>query len=642
MRIFILFFILATPRLLLAQGIAEELEMLYRIDRLPEYLDGTHVEQFSSYDHTGGNDDGFDGTYSFIRKEGDDLVIAEMKGPGVINRIWTPTPSSDTIQFFFDGEDIPQISIPFIDLFTSNNFPFLSPVCGHEIGGYYCYIPIPFKKSCKVILKGKMLFYQLQYRTYPKKTKVPSFTMDWDERERQALDRAVQIWGRSGTNYLKEIYEDVSVHETVLRISPGQTKRIFEMEKGGRIVGLEMDGIAGLSKYDNRLLIKAKWDNEEEWAINAPVKDFFGFHFGLKSMRSVLSGTSGDISYTWYPMPFSQNAVFELEYLEDEEVPTREEEIGIRVYYSEKPRDNTEGKFYSYWKRERNPREGEPYVIMPLVKGRGHYAGTILNCQGLIPGTTGYFEGDDQAIIDGQLRLHGTGSEDYFNGGWYAIPDRWDMAHSLPSHGCLGYSIPLSRTGAYRHFFADKLSFQEDFKLTIEHGPTGNKYPVDYSSVAFYYAENALSQEEPTAEMSSYPQPAILKFPGNHLNILAFTNGEITNGQRIDRQRVLILEAMENRQMQVKFRLEAPAEGEYELYCSYFKTPASGEIKFMQRQNELSDWMNLNSSKEEYIEKEYVGILDIVDGYCTVSVHVQGNETGQFVLHNFILEKNKY
>ena len=66
----------------------DELQSLKRIDLLPEYRTGTYVESFSSYDRKHGNDDGFDGTYSYLRKEGGKLVIAEMNGPGVIERIW--------------------------------------------------------------------------------------------------------------------------------------------------------------------------------------------------------------------------------------------------------------------------------------------------------------------------------------------------------------------------------------------------------------------------------------------------------------------------------------------------------------------------------------------------------------------------
>ena len=98
---------------------------------------------------------------------------------------------------------------------------------------------------------------------------------------------------------------------------------------------------------------------------------------------------------------------------------------------------------------------------------------------------TGFFEGDDSTYMDGKMRLHGTGSEDYYNGGWYAMLDRWDRGVSLPLHGSLDYSLPMARTGGYRFYMNDKLSFEREFYMGIEHGPSGNEYPVDYTSVAF-------------------------------------------------------------------------------------------------------------------------------------------------------------
>ena len=106
----------------------DELELLKRVDKLPEYRTGSYVEQFSSYDRTGGNDDGFAGTYSFLRKEGDKLVIAEMEGPGVINRIWTPTPTDNMLYFYFDGQKEPGLKIKFSDLFSGKVYPFTKPV----------------------------------------------------------------------------------------------------------------------------------------------------------------------------------------------------------------------------------------------------------------------------------------------------------------------------------------------------------------------------------------------------------------------------------------------------------------------------------------------------------------------------------
>src|SRR5262245_8219095 len=76
---------------------------LWRLDRWATYRSSVKVGMISSYDRTGGNDDGFSGRYSFVRKEGDGLVIADLKGPGVIHRIWTPTPTDDPMEFYFDG-----------------------------------------------------------------------------------------------------------------------------------------------------------------------------------------------------------------------------------------------------------------------------------------------------------------------------------------------------------------------------------------------------------------------------------------------------------------------------------------------------------------------------------------------------------
>src|SRR5690606_22845653 len=118
----------------------DEVTLLKSVDQLPRYRSNQTVEQISSYDRKGGNDDGFDGTYSYLRKENGRLVIADLKGPGVVNRIWTPTPTDDMLYFYFDGEKTPRLEIKFSDLFSGEVFPFIKPISGNEIGGYYCYI----------------------------------------------------------------------------------------------------------------------------------------------------------------------------------------------------------------------------------------------------------------------------------------------------------------------------------------------------------------------------------------------------------------------------------------------------------------------------------------------------------------------
>lgn len=159
------FYVLAALLLLLSPSLSaqqkresvttlSELRNLLEIDRLPEYRQGI-VEQISSYDPTGGNEDGFAGKYSFLREEDGNLILADLEGPGVVNRIWTPTPTSDTLLFYFDGEKVPRLKICFADLFSGKVKPFVRPLCANEVGGYYCYFPFVYERSLKIAFTGK-------------------------------------------------------------------------------------------------------------------------------------------------------------------------------------------------------------------------------------------------------------------------------------------------------------------------------------------------------------------------------------------------------------------------------------------------------------------------------------------------------
>ena len=94
------------------------LDAQQRIDRLAEFRSEVRIGLVSSYDRSGGNDDGFSGKDSFVRKEPGGLVLADLEGPGVIYRLWTPFPSEDVLEFYFDGEPEPRIHRGFRDLFT--------------------------------------------------------------------------------------------------------------------------------------------------------------------------------------------------------------------------------------------------------------------------------------------------------------------------------------------------------------------------------------------------------------------------------------------------------------------------------------------------------------------------------------------
>lgn len=613
----------------------DEFELLKRVDKLPEYRTNSLVEQFSSYDRTWGNDDGFAGTYSFLRKEGDKLVIAEMEGPGVINRIWTPTPTDNLLHFYFDGQKEPGLSIKFSDLFSGKVYPFLKPVCGNEIGGFYCYIPITYKKSCKIVFDGpKLEFIQIQYRNLPGKN-VVTFDGDPSQQHKALITDVNELWADitpevSGFTAGKSA--NVNVEERTFTLKPGEEVPFFTQSKAGRIVGFTIDGGSAFEGMHKDVLLSATWDNEKVEAIYAPVADFFGYAYGKGAMRSMMMGKQGTSNYCYFPMPYDQSASMKLLYKKREGVEQTPVSVSVKVYYNTNKRNaKEEGKFYTLWHREK-PELGEFFKFLDM-KGKGHYVGTIHQAQGLRPGMTLFFEGDDSTYVDNKARLHGTGSEDYYNGGWYAVLDRWDRGNSLPLHGCLDYSLPMGRTGAYRFFLSDKMSFEKEIYHAMEHGEVKNNFPVDYTSIAFFYADKPLeSRMEPTDELRKVYQPKEhVYFP----QLMQLTPG---GGMQILHERGIRM--ITRHQGVVRVMLDDVPEGKYRVLVNYYAKPNGADIQVWQRQKQLSDWISTKADKEVRKEKLCVGEIQLTEQTNSLTFHIRNNNGGdQFELDLLILER---
>jgi len=506
-------------------SIVSELKRLYSISEMPVYINESEVYQISSFDRKGGNNDGFEGTYSYLRKNDDSsLVVFEAEGKGVIERIWTPTPTDDTLDFYFNGVQTPSYSIKYRDLFSGNVFPFVSPVVGHKVGGFYCYLPIPYEKGCKIVFRGKkILFHQFQYRKYNNDFTVQTFNPDFSEKNKKLLQEINNLWKNENIS-VRDIYKDsVLAVNTNSTLIPGKSVVLANLKNSGRIVGIELESADAFEDLNNLIDLKVTWDGEKSAAIYAPVADFFGFAFGSKSMKSLLMGVnSNNKAYCYIPMPFDKNAKVELVYRSKPGLKTTVT-IKARIYHQGIKRDpENEGKFYARWKRE-EPALGRPYAFLN-GEGKGHYVGTILQSQGKsFTEFTEFFEGDDSTVIDGVNSIHGTGSEDYFNGGWYAQEGGWVERLGASLHGCLDYSLPYSRTGGYRFYLLDKLPFKKAIYHSIEHGPERNNRRVDYTSVAMYYSGKPIEETAiPTNATSKVFIPDTLTFYSRLMNHLTY------------------------------------------------------------------------------------------------------------------------
>ena len=598
-------------------SVIDELKNFYNISQLPSYRSNTYSAQVSSYDTTGGNNDGFGGQYSFIRRNADSsLVIFDVKGAGVVNRIWTPTPTHDTLDFYIDDAKQPTLSINYMDLFSGKVYPFVQPLCGNQLGGYYCYYPILFQKHCVIVSRGKkMMFHQIGYRLYNKGTTVQPFTTNINNEVRNALNTISSLWNDNEVNKAKTIVlnnADTKTADTSFSIKPGDTKQMFTLNTGGRITGIEISPSSSFASLYKNIIMRVFWDDETTPAIDCPVADFFGFAFGKPSMQSLLIGSENNICYSFLPMPFDKKARIEFSYLNAKDSLLSAIDLHAKIYYTLQPRNaDKEGKFYAYRNSEKT-KEGQPHVFLN-IQGKGHYVGSVLQAQGVKTGMTIFFEGDDSTVIDNEMRFHGTGSEDYFNGGWYALLNRWDSKMSLPLHGALDYSLAFARTGGYRFYITDKMSFEKSIYQGIEHGGEHNAVPGLYTSVSYFYCDKS-----PQLTSSNAPENTKV-YISDTINIYPqFSN--VVLGEDIDVKTVWdnndegqSFDITATKDSKLKIVLGDIPAGDYKLFISYVKQPNGCDFSIWQRQTQISEWQSSSAANKQKVKEMFAGNIHITE-----------------------------
>lgn len=608
-----------------------------RLDLLPRLKTSAAIGCVSSYDRTGKNDDGFSGKYSYIRKEEGGLVIADLEGPGIITRIHTPTPTDDIIEFYFDGETSPRIQRKFSSLFDGSQAPFSKPLVGYGAGGYYSYIPLSYQHSCKVLLKAEALrFLQINYARYPEGTEIPTYQDPPSEAYLRRIEEAGRILRSAGSSISAHLVPEGTAIETQTgrqALPPGGDVTLFKTSGGGRILGLRLGPASAFSGPERDILLNMYWDGEQEPAVSCPVGDFFGYSFGQPAVRSLFLGTSDDQNYVYLPMPYNRSARIELVSQRLSGPPI---DVQAEIDFAHLSKAEDEGRFHALWRRENPTQAGVSFTYLK-TKGRGHVVGVILQAQGMEPGRTPFFEGDDRAVIDGKLAIPGTGTEDSFNGGYYDIPGRWEARVSLPLSGCLDYQKHLARTGGYRWLITDAYPYTQSIDFTVEHAPEDNSLLTDYTSVTFFYSlepPEAGSPLPPAADRRVSDPVKIVFVPGRNVPIHSFSGRNATltkRNEEIGGERVRFLAMTPkgkdgSRLHHISFIFDMPSAGRYRMGMRALRGPEHGIIRMSRPDGQGGDPVNLYAEKLRASEVLPLGTLDMSAGGNVVFLHVLGKD----------------
>jgi hypothetical protein len=529
---------------------------------------------------------------------------------------------------------------------------------GFGAGGFYSYVPVPYKESCKILIRAERFqFYQINYAAYPEEMGIESYPVNPSSEYMRHFDEAKKLFGMAGqdiSTYVVPENGEIEKHEQEITLETGQTVELFKNDRPGRIVGIRLKPAESLQGKERNIVLKAYWDEDPEPAIFCPAGDFFGYAWGEPAMRSLLVGTSqAGVNYCYFPMPFEKSGRLELH--AEENLNGRINLVAEVLVSSIGLREN-EGRFYSVWRRENPTTKGKPFTFLS-TDGQGHAVGFVQQSQGFESGNTYYFEGDDQTTIDEELVIHGTGSEDFYNGGWYDVPGRWESQVSFPLSGCLGYKKHLGRTGGYRILLGDAYAYRESILQTIEHAPTGNELLNDYVGVSYFY-----SADRPTCEIGLPPFEVRKVVDPEKIVFAVWWNVPIysssINNAVIEKRssgvknesgndiRVLSFHGKDQDYFgphSISFTCELPAAGLYEVSLDVVKGPEQGKVQLYRHEAAVGSEVDLYSEKGEFVKGIKMGRLNFQEGPNQVMFKIVGKNEDSgglgFDLTNIVFER---
>ncbi|KAJ5605933.1 hypothetical protein N7510_008714 [Penicillium lagena] len=253
------------------------------------------------------------------------------------------------------------------------------------------------------------------------------------------------------------------------------------------------------------LYLKLTFDGQT--TADGPIGSFFGSALGKFAVRSLMLSIdtlSENGAFTsWWPMPFNNSVVVEL--VNHAGAPVQGS-IDLKwAPWSAPPAP------WGYFATQHHHAETKTGVLWNFLSetGRGVACGVTQAFRGAIlppNNTLDFLEGDLKVWTnrDGktgpfdQATMLGTGTEDFYESGWYftdaqdgtygstavpfAMPLTGMEAHEFRELNCIGECLEASRL-----MLADSMNFDDGISFNIEHGPVNNDVNANYETTAFYY-----------------------------------------------------------------------------------------------------------------------------------------------------------
>lgn len=197
----------------------------------------------------------------------DDLILADLKGPGVLTRIVLPKETEGELAFYFDGEQKPRITCKPSEL--HKKLPKINHT-GSPLTAMLCY-----EKALKIVAQGcPQIDSRIEYVTMPKEHPVRSFVSTSQEETGIPRGWRVPTVFRSsrikkGTYHAHDPAKTVRTPEKI--IYAGKSKPFIHFDGAGTVKYIMLLGDRSLLQSDD-LWIEVTVDRESKPAISAPAR----------------------------------------------------------------------------------------------------------------------------------------------------------------------------------------------------------------------------------------------------------------------------------------------------------------------------------------------------------------------------------
>ena len=384
----------------------------------------------------------------FIRKEEraghEEYVMMDAEGPGAVVRFWLTTViKNGKLRFYFDDEAEPAIEIPAYDLMKGGfglGPGLLNPHSSYEPegkGGNTLYLPLPYRKHCKVTYEftdsasyKAAHYYQINYRSYGAGSRVRTFAMSDLARYRAEIDSAeAALWHPRVTG----VGQGTAGQDRRQTVASGD-KLMLELPRGPNAVkemSLEVHGGGDAGKLLRTVILQIDFDGQQ--TVNCPIGDFSGSGYGGKDISSWYRELSagGKVVSRWV-MPYRRGARVRLINQTGGSV-----EVALSVKTAPWKWDDRSMYFHTTYKYEENIKDAKwDYDVTKVagkdtagpiewnfvtIKGKGIYLGNTLAVNNHMDAW--YGEGDAKVWVDGDTfpSEFGTGLEDYYNTSWAPV-----------------------------------------------------------------------------------------------------------------------------------------------------------------------------------------------------------------------------